>query len=1691
MNMKLILILSLLFSTTFLIAQDGEPASPDTDVVPTNPEEFYEYMEEVMLLIKRQESEEIMDAIKDGQKANKFSPEMYAGISDLLTKMNSRKMKRFNFYRHVLKSMLLFSDDKGLADQHFNDWIKISKEVLDGQEEGKTTMFENYLTFIQRFWETGNLYDISKGSHKWQPSSKVFDMKYENNVLSMDYTNIDLLCTSGNDSLTIKEVTGTYYPLQRVFKGKDAKVEWNIKGAEGAYAKIKDFVVYTKNMSYTAYDAVLHYTAIFGKPVEGILKDRATRRSSNNLVYPKFESKSRNIEMNDIGDGVSYVGGFSMNGARVKGYGDKKGLSNIYIKNAAGEEVLKVASESFDIIKGEKVLSNDAKVTIYIHHEDGGIDSIYHPSTVFIYSIVDRYVDIARNEARIAQVPFSNSMTQMDMDVPGIKWKIDTDEILLGDNTQNMEMASENHFDEELYEKYHNIISINPIIKFAVYSQKLQQAADEREGGFDGGGSGDDGGDAPEVDPYCEMYPEDCKGDNIDPEPEDVGEQEQDTAFLKSIGAWPPEGGGDEETEEEEPELDLIEYSPRVIDANELATLLDKRMEKLYMLTPDEVEKAATRPAFKIITNDNTYKQFMKNYPMRYKFGAIDVTNMLTVFPDSDIDIKTALPLYMEMVKDGFILYDKANNTVTLREKLFHYSASVNTKNLDHDFDKIKIESIPTKNSQKKHNSNAVLNLKKGEIETFGVQKFVLSDSQNVIASPFKGKVQMKQGRDMDFDGMMSGGFCTFTGEDFHFKYDIFHVEMDSLNFLDMYIYKRARHLEDAGYMANRPKKERYVDPLTEKPTKEREPINSVIEGGAGVLLIDVPSNKSGRAASDPMYPSFESTKKSRVYYDKRNRIGEGVYPRETFYYEIEPFILNGMDELEPEQLVFEGKLYAGNIFEPINEQLKVMYHDLSLGFETETRGNEPNPLYIRDNAEGKGKFKGIIGISNEGLLGSGSLNFLGARIESEYIEFLPEQFKAENVDSFNLAEDVIDGVEFPKVVGEKVLIDWAPYSDSMHIESSIMEGAPFEFFDSTDFNLEGALTLTPKGLLGRGTFDWHGATLESNPGGDFVFGKRTIASESSSVIIKTTGDLGFAFENENVRTLVDFDKMTGDFAALEADLSTDLPYNSYETTLDQFHWDMKTDHLYMDAQDGKTGFFLATEQAHDSLLFEGKKADYDLNTGLLKIDGVELIRVADAYIYPKDEHIEIEEAAHMRTLEDSKIICDTTNKNHVIQRATINVLSRSEYKADGYLEFDIEGKKQEIRFADVHVVQGEPGEFITEGKGTVADSMDFNLDKRTKFKGEVTLLAKSKDLRFGGYAKISSAVIPDPQWFTIDSKVDKKDVSIEYENPTNPDGQNMYVGLFLDLDSMYVYPSILAPKKNPTDRSIFTTTGILKFNTQKDMYIFGDSARVLGDAEAGKLLTVEEQTAKVSAEGRFDFNKGFERVGPNVDVDVVGDFSFFLNKESDFQFKTTMKFDFYLPQTLRDIIVTDLQSAEDLIDKVMYTSIKNKSLHRHLKNFVEDDKKFEKMWKKVKDDERLQLPTDLEHAFFFINNPLVWSNKTQTFVTKGRRLQLASIGGKHVGQILKGHIEIMNDPSRGDALTFYFISPQGDWYYFSYQAGFLKTISSNPDYTNAISALKKKDRRVKTENGQYIEVVIGSPSEYSSFKNKASAAFD
>jgi hypothetical protein len=91
---------------------------------------------------------------------------------------------------------------------------------------------------------------------------------------------------------------------------------------------------------------------------------------------------------------------------------------------------------------------------------------------------------------------------------------------------------------------------------------------------------------------------------------------------------------------------------------------------------------------------------------------------------------------------------------------------------------------------------------------------------------------------------------------------------------------------------------------------------------------------------------------------------------------------------------------------------------------------------------------------------------------------------------------------------------------------------------------------------------------------------------------------------------------------------------------------------------------------------------------------------------------------------------------------------------------------------------------------------------------------------------------------------------------------------------------------------------------------------------------------------------------------------------------------------------------------------------------------------------------------------------------------------------VLSGAIEVLPDPARGDVLTFYFSSPNGDWYLFQYSNGIMSTVSSNVNYMAALTAIKKKDLKLKTENGESIEIVPGNSAMQSILKDKVDGAF-
>ena len=77
------------------------------------------------------------------------------------------------------------------------------------------------------------LYDKVSGSHKWHATSDQFSFNYNDKVLSVEYTETDLVCFKKRDSLTIFETSGIYYPVDEIWMGTKGKSIWKDKGQRG------------------------------------------------------------------------------------------------------------------------------------------------------------------------------------------------------------------------------------------------------------------------------------------------------------------------------------------------------------------------------------------------------------------------------------------------------------------------------------------------------------------------------------------------------------------------------------------------------------------------------------------------------------------------------------------------------------------------------------------------------------------------------------------------------------------------------------------------------------------------------------------------------------------------------------------------------------------------------------------------------------------------------------------------------------------------------------------------------------------------------------------------------------------------------------------------------------------------------------------------------------------------------------------------------------------------------------------------------------------------------------------------------------------------------------------------------------------------------------------------------------------
>jgi len=960
----------------------------------------------------------------------------------------------------------------------------------------------------------------------------------------------------------------------------------------------------------------------------------------------------------------------------------------------------------------------------------------------------------------------------------------------------------------------------------------------------------------------------------------------------------------------------------------------------------------------------------------------------------------------------GFIAYDSEDDEVHVNEKLFTYIAARAAKI---DYDVIQFPSAI------RGTSNASVNLLNYDMSIMGVRQIYMSDSQNVVIYPAEQKILLKKNRDFTFAGIVHAGRFDFFGKEFSFDYTKFKVDLKNVDSLRIMV------------------KSREPDAYGEYPLVK---VRTVIEEINGDLEIDNPANKSGRKPF-PVYPIFNSFKESHAYYDKKS-IQNGKYQRKNFYFQLDPFTIDSLDNFSNEGLTFKGKMETAGIFPTFNESL-TLQQDYSLGFITQSPA-VGYPMY-----GGKGTYNAAVKLSNQGLHGDGTIKYVTSITKSNDFLFFPDSTRC-IAQTYDVSEQKIKP-EFPQLHGEDARIHWIPAKDVMNVWNN-KEKKFLNYNGQAQFN--GRLSMTPKQLLGSGTADFSNAKLDAKL---VKFKSNSFDSDTANFSLKALDIASLAFATDNVNARIDFDKRLGEFKSNGKGSIVKFPVNQYICFMDNFKWFMDDSQIELGSSkkvassakedlDLEGPEFISVHPSQDSLRFQAPSAKYDLKKYVITAKDVKYINVADARIYPEKGDVIIDKDAVMRTFTNAKIVANSITKYHNLYNCTVNLFARKNYKGSGFYDYVDEIKtKQTFYFSNVSV----DTTFQTFAETNIPDSSKFRLSPNFEYKGKVKLKATANYLVFDGAARISHdcAAIPKT-WFKFESEINPNSIYIPIaKDPLDAVGKPIAASLMVTTDSTHFYSAFLSPKESNNDPYVLAAEGFLFFDKGSREYRISNKEKLIEPSLPGNYLSLNTAQCKVYGEGKVNLGGEFGQ----LKIESFGSAIHLLIPDST-MFDMLMSFNFFFDDGAIDKMSDAILANVDLKPTDFSRPVFERGM-REMMGKEQADKLISQLnlygsFKKF--------PDELKKTLFLNDVKMKWNKETRSYTSSGK-LGIGNINKTQINKYVDGRVEIIKKRG-GDILNIYLELDANNWYFFNYTRGTMLAISSNEAFNTAIKELKPEKRQ-------------------------------
>ncbi|MGE0088644.1 MAG: hypothetical protein AB7S50_04120 [Bacteroidales bacterium] len=980
--------------------------------------------------------------------------------------------------------------------------------------------------------------------------------------------------------------------------------------------------------------------------------------------------------------------------------------------------------------------------------------------------------------------------------------------------------------------------------------------------------------------------------------------------------------------------------------------------------------------------------------------------------------------MLMFVSMDGFIFFDVDNDLVSINQRLYDY---INSRMGKIDYDVIRFTSETQSSTH-----NAIYDIDSFKLEINGVPRIFISDSQNVAIYPKNQKITMTKNRGFDFGGIINAGLFTFYGNEFHFDYDTFKITLNNVDSLNIKVQTTKTDLYGKSVLAA---------------------VQNSIKLISGNLLIDKPDNKSG-LKSYPEYPVFISSEYSFVFYNVNNIWG-GVYKPENFYFKLDPFVIDSLDNFSTKSLNFKGEFFSAGIFPPFYDSIYTR-PDYSLGFRRKTPA-EGFPLY-----DGKGKFYNDIDLSNQGLKGNGKLEYLSSSATSDSIVFFPDSTKIHAQD-FTIAQRTT-GIEFPNVTASNIDIEWFPHKDVMYLEQT---KEPFTIFNEK-YTYSGDLKLQPIGLTGKGSLDIDKAAFTSNL---FYFDAMAFNSDTTSFSLKSIDKSEFTMQGSNLNVKINLTNQLGKFKSNSCFTIVDFPKNLYKSYLDRFDWKINLDEVHIESypqsdstkcpdinqlnklrDDNLPGaLYLSYHKGQDSLRFSSVKAIYKVADNSIFASEVEYIKVADASIFPKDKDVTIGLTAEMSTLNKSEVIANNQTRYHKIFDSKINIRGRKNYAGTGDYNYIDENKNiQVIHFADIHIDTTQ--QTVAIGK-IIADD-NFTLSPVYAYQGDVQLNAAQKYLTFNGSVQLKQNCEKLPKELAMfEAQINPDTIYIPVtENTKSLYGRGLFAASFITKDSSHIYSSFLTRRRDPNDEALVRATGFLYYNKNADKYIIAEKPKIHNSDTMGSLVSLHPKYCLLHGEGMI--NMGIE-LG-QVKLSPVGSFNHDLIK-NELKFELIIPVDFFFSNAALDTMIKDIQSQYHESFSITSRFFTKNMIERYGEANTNEFKNQSMLFAS-----EAKIPKDCQHTILIGETKLKWHTENGMYLSYGK-IGISTINNKPINKYVDGYFQLLKRRS-GDLMKIYIKLPNKNYYYFTYSRGVMQTLSNNQKFVDAIQSIKNSARKQKTE---------------------------